>query len=122
MKLLEGASDQYPSRFAVQIGARIQVVVTKDIEWIGSAGNYVELQVNCRSFMLRETMTSLERRLDPAKFTRIHRSCIVQSKGIVELQSIENREFTVKLSDGAERQFVIQAALSEKVSRSIDKS
>jgi two-component system LytT family response regulator len=49
-----------------------------------------------------ETMASLERRLDPAKFFRIHRSRIVRTGGILELRSIENREFTVRLSDGSE--------------------
>jgi two-component system LytT family response regulator len=76
--------------------------MAEDVEWLGAAGDYVELHVNGRAFMLRETMASLEQRLDPAKFLRIHRSRIVQSKGILELQSIENREFTVKLSDGSE--------------------
>jgi two-component system LytT family response regulator len=102
MKLLDGASDQYASRIAVQTGSRIQIVVAEDIEWIGSAGNYVELHVNGRSFLLRESMASLEQRLDPAKFIRIHRSRIVQSRVIVELRSIENREFSVMLSDGSE--------------------
>jgi hypothetical protein len=54
MKLLDGASDQYASRIAVQTGSRIQIVVAEDIEWVGSAGNYVELHVNGRSFLLRE--------------------------------------------------------------------
>ena len=86
----------------MQTGSRIQIVTAEDIEWIGAAGDYVELHVNGCSFLLRETMASLEQRLDPAKFIRIHRSRIVRSKGIVELRSIENREFTVKLSDGSE--------------------
>jgi two-component system LytT family response regulator len=86
----------------VQAGSRIQIVIAEDVEWIGAAGDYVELHVNGRSHLLRDTMTSLEQRLDPAKFIRIHRSRIVQSKGILELRSIENREFTVKLSDGSE--------------------
>ena len=102
MKMLDGASDQYASRFAVQSGSRIQIVVAEDIEWVGSAGNYVELHVNGRSFLLRESMASLEQRLDPAKFIRIHRFRIVQSRVIVELRSIENREFVVKLSDDSE--------------------
>jgi two-component system, LytTR family, response regulator len=100
-RMLDGTSDQYASRFAVQTGSRIQIVVAEDIEWVGSAGNYVELHVNSRSFLLRESMTSLEQRLDPAQFIRIHRSRIVQSRLIVELRSIENREFMVTLSDGS---------------------
>jgi two-component system LytT family response regulator len=102
MKMLDRASDGFVSRFAVQAGSRIQIVIAEDVEWIGAAGDYVELHVDGRSFMLRETMASLEQSLDPAKFLRIHRSRFVRSKGILELQSIENREFTVKLSDGSE--------------------
>jgi two-component system, LytTR family, response regulator len=102
MRMQDGASDQYASRFAVQTGSRIQIVVAEDIEWVGSAGNYVEFHVNGHSFLLRESMASLEQRLDPAKFIRIHRSRIVQSRVIVELRSIENREFIVMLSDDSE--------------------
>jgi two-component system LytT family response regulator len=102
MKMLDHTSDGYASRFTVRTGSRIQIVTAEDVEWIGSAGNYAELHVNGHSFLLRESMASLEQRLDPAKFLRIHRSRIVQSKGVLELRSIENREFTVKLSDGSE--------------------
>jgi two-component system LytT family response regulator len=77
-------------------------VLAEDVEWIGSAGDYVELHVNGRGHLLRETMASLERRLDPSKFLRIHRSRIVQTTSIRELCPIENREFKIKLSDGSE--------------------
>lgn len=102
MKMLDRTSDGFASRFTVQTGSRIQIVIAAEVLWIGAAGDYVELHVNGRSYLLRETMTSLEQRLDPAKFIRIHRSRIVQSKGILELRSIENREFAVTLSDGSE--------------------
>jgi len=102
VNMLDGTSDKYASRLAVQTGSRIQIVTAEDVDWIGAAGDYVELHVKGCSLLLRETMASLEQRLDPAKFIRIHRSRIVRSKGIVELRSIENREFTVKLSDGSE--------------------
>ena len=102
LRLLDQTSGRYASRFTVQTGSRIQIVAADDVEWIGAAGDYVELHVNGRSFLIRETMFSLEQRLDPAKFLRIHRSRIVQSRSIMELRSIENREFTLKLSDGSE--------------------
>ena len=102
LKMLGGASRGYASRLTVRTGSRIQIVAAEDIEWVGAAGDYVELHVNGCSFLLRETMTSLEQRLNPTQFIRIHRSRIVRSQRIVELRSIENREFTVKLSDGSE--------------------
>jgi len=102
IRMLGHASDAYTSRFTLQTGSRIQIVMAEDVEWIGAAGDYVELHVNGRSFLIRETMSSLEQKLDPEQFLRIHRSRIVQSKDILELRSIENREFTIKLSDGSE--------------------
>jgi len=102
MEMLNRAPGKYASRFTVQTGSRIQIVIADEVEWIAAAGDYVELHVSGRPFLIRETMSSLEHRLDPAKFLRIHRSRIVQAKGIQELRYIENREFIVKLSDGSE--------------------
>jgi two-component system LytT family response regulator len=102
LQMLGRTVDKYVCRFTVQSGSRIQIVLSEDLEWIGTAGNYVELHVRGRSFLFRESMASLEQRLDPAKFIRIHRSRIVKASCILELQSIENREFVVKLSDGSE--------------------
>lgn len=102
MRMLDQTVERYASRFTVQTGSRIQIVAAEDIDWIGTAGDYVELHACRRSFLLRETMASLEQRLDPSKFLRIHRSRIVKSERIHELRSIENHEFVVKLSDGSE--------------------
>jgi two-component system LytT family response regulator len=102
IKMLDGASNGFSSRLTVRTGSRIQILTAEDIDWIGAAGDYVELHVNGRSSLLCETMSTLAQRLDPAKFIRIHRSRIVRLTGIVELRAIENREFTVKLSDGSE--------------------
>ncbi len=102
LQMLGQTPEKYASRFTVQTGARIQIVQAEDVGWIAAAGDYVELHVAGRSYLMRETMASLEQRLDPAKFLRIHRSRIVQSQCIVELKSIENREFALKLIDGSQ--------------------
>ena len=102
LQMLDRTSEKYASRFVVQTGSRIQIVLAEDVEWIRAAGDYVELHVCGRSFLLRETMASLEQKLDPVKFLRIHRSRIVQTGSILELRALENQEFTVKLSDGSE--------------------
>jgi two-component system LytT family response regulator len=77
-------------------------VLADDTEWIGAAGDYTELHVHGRLHLLRETMNCLEQKLDPARFLRIHRSRIVRTACILELRSIDNREYLVKLSDGSE--------------------
>ncbi len=102
LSMLEERTKQYASHFIVRTGTRIQIVLVEDTEWIAAAGDYTELHTNGRSHLLRESMNSLEKRLDPAGFLRIHRSRIVQSRCITELRSIENGEYLVKLSDGTE--------------------
>ena len=101
MEMLETTADKYASRFTVQTGSRIQILQAENVAWVGAAGDYMELHDGRHAYLLRDTMASLELRLDPAKFLRIHRSRIVQSSAIVELRSIENREFIVTLSDGS---------------------
>jgi two-component system LytT family response regulator len=102
LRMLERDSVRYPSRFPVRMGSRIQVVLTDDIEWIAAAGDYAELHAGARCHLLRETMNSLEEKLDPAEFLRVHRSRILRVKCIRELRAIDNREYLVKLADGSE--------------------
>ena len=102
LQMLDQTQANFVSRFTVQTGPRIQIVQADDVEWIGATGDYAELHAHGRAYLLRETMASLEQRLNPANFLRIHRSRIVRAENIVELRSIENREFIVRLSDGSE--------------------
>jgi hypothetical protein len=98
----EPAADSYVARFSVRTGSRVQIVSVQDVEWIAAAGDYSELHTRAGVHLLRETMNSLEQRLDPARFARIHRSRIVSLPRILELRTIENREYIVKLSDGSQ--------------------
>jgi two-component system, LytTR family, response regulator len=102
LRLLENRAPGHATRFPVKVGARIQVVRTEDIDWVRAAGDYVELRSQGRSHLLRETMNSIEQKLDPREFLRIHRSRIVRLTLIREALSMENREYLVKLSDGSE--------------------
>ena len=102
LQMLARSQEAKASRFTVQTGSRIHVVLAEDVDWIAASGDYVALHVNGRSHLVRETMNSLERRLDPAEFLRIHRSRFVQTRRILELRAIDNREFIVRLVDGSE--------------------
>lgn len=90
------------SRFVVKSGARIQVVEAREIDWISAAGDYVELHVKGAVHLLRETMAALEAKLDASRFARIHRSKIVNLTRILELRTVDNGEYMVKLQDGTQ--------------------
>ena len=67
-------------------GGRVFFVRTDDIDWIEASGNYVRLHLKEQSSLFRETMNQMESRLDPQRFFRIHRSRIVNTERIKELQ------------------------------------
>jgi two-component system LytT family response regulator len=102
LRMLSEDPKVFASRFVVRTANRLQIVLVEDIEWIGAAGDYSELHVRGRAHLLRETMQSLEKKLDPDKFLRIHRSRIVRTACITELRGIDNREYRVALRDGTE--------------------
>src|SRR3984893_15107519 len=102
LRSLDQNSDRYAPRFVVRLASRIQIVSAEDLEWIAAAGDYSELHTRNATYLLRETMNSLEQKLEPTKFARIHRSRIISFAQILELRSIENREYIVKLRDGSQ--------------------
>jgi two-component system LytT family response regulator len=87
-------------RLVVKSGGRLFFLRADEIDWVEAAGNYVRLHVGNSSHLLRETMTSIESRLDPEKFFRIHRCRIVNMDRIQELQPWLNGEYAVVLRTG----------------------
>lgn len=94
-------SSDYPERLVVPDGARIRVVPTADIEMVLAQGNYVELRTAARNLLLRETMNSIEQRLDPRVFLRIHRSRIVRIDLIEQIEPYGAGQFWLRLRNGA---------------------
>jgi two-component system LytT family response regulator len=73
-----------------------------EIDRIIAAGNYVEIHAGAKRHLLRETMTSLEARLDPRCFIRVSRAAIVSIARIREVQPLFNGDFVVLLKNGAQ--------------------
>ena len=73
-----------------------------DIDWIEAAGNYVRIHAGKSKYLLRETMTNLERMLDPSKLPRIHRSTIVNLDRLAGLRAWTRGDYQVLLEDGTE--------------------
>ncbi|HLJ51620.1 MAG TPA: response regulator [Bryobacteraceae bacterium] len=82
-----------PARFVVRSGGRARFIAVEDVDWIESAQNYVCLHAGEDSGLLRETMASLEERLRPAQFVRIHRALLVNACRVREINSIGEGEY-----------------------------
>jgi two-component system LytT family response regulator len=104
LKFIDGkkGGPQYEARFAARTGRRLTIVRVEDIDWIEANGDYVGLHVGGRTHLLLETISSVEARLDPEQFIRIHRSAIVRASQICELESRTNGEYLLRLACGAE--------------------
>ncbi|MEP6691641.1 MAG: LytTR family DNA-binding domain-containing protein [Gemmatimonadaceae bacterium] len=77
---------RYSDRLLVQNDGRIVIVKTADVQWVEAADNYVRLHVTGAAHLLHESMRALEKRLDPSRFLRVHRSAIVNVDCIQEIQ------------------------------------
>jgi two-component system LytT family response regulator len=96
------ARPPYVSRLLVKSGGRVVFLRTEDVDWIAAAGKYVRLYCGADYHLLRESMHDLERRLDPGRFRRIHRSAIVNLDSVRELQPLFHGEMRAILRDGTE--------------------
>ncbi|WP_164017972.1 LytR/AlgR family response regulator transcription factor [Pyxidicoccus trucidator] len=89
-------------RLAIRDTGRVVFLDVDEIEYIEAADYYVQIHAGGKAYLHRETMQSLEARLDPERFMRIHRSAIVNSRRIRELRSEGRRDLVVVLTGGAE--------------------
>ena len=91
------AGDAPLKRIAADKDGRVVFVDVDDIECIEARGNYILVHTEDESFMLRSTLQQAEATLDSAKFLRIHRSIIVNTTYIREMERSPGGEYTVTL-------------------------
>lgn len=94
------AATAYAERFLVRNGERTYPVATREIKWLQSDGNYVDLHTASGTHTIRESLAAVEARLDPARFVRIHRRVIVALDHIKELQPWFAGDQVLILKDG----------------------
>jgi two-component system, LytTR family, response regulator len=101
-RLDRGEPPPYPTRLAIRSEGRVRLLEMAEVDRIVAAGNYVEIHAGPKLHLLRETMASLEARLDPQRFIRVSRAAIVSIAQIREVQPLFNGDFVVLLRNGAQ--------------------
>jgi len=92
----------YPQILPIRDDAGTVRVDVTTIDWIDAAGDYMCVHADGRTYVLRETMKSLEAVLDPRVFQRVHRSTIVNVQRVRRLRPHTNGEYFLTLEDGQE--------------------
>ncbi|NNE99189.1 MAG: response regulator transcription factor [Pyrinomonadaceae bacterium] len=93
-------ANAYQKRLVIKSTGKVSFIEVKDIDWIGADGSYVNINARGKSQLMRGTLKSLESKLDPEKFLRIHRSTIVNIAAVKELKSHFHGEYVVILKNG----------------------
>jgi len=90
-----------PALIEVRDGSRVVMLQPTEIDWVSSAGNYVELHGSFGSQLARRTMADLEAELKPHGFVRIHRSRLVRRAAITSIETKQSGDFDITLRAGA---------------------
>lgn len=93
---------KHSDRLVVKSGGKVFFLKTDEVDWIEAAGNYVRLHAGGESHLLRETMSGIQKKLNPNQFIRIHRSTFVNIEQIKELQPWFHGEYVVILKEGTQ--------------------
>ena len=95
-----GRDRQRPRAIPVRVADRIELVPVADVDWVEAEGNYATIHAGARALVIRETLVSLERRLDPQIFGRVHRSYIVNLSRVKQMEPLFHGEYELVLADG----------------------
>ncbi len=98
--LVTAAAQSWPERFVVREGERFEFVPVESLDWVESANNYVQLHCGAKTHLMLETLTGLEKKLDPLKFVRIHRGRIVNVSRIRAAHVMMNGVYELELHGG----------------------
>jgi len=101
-QLGSSAHQQSPERLVVKNGEHYEFVPVDSIEWIESANNYVQLHCSTKTHLLGETLNAMEMKLDPAKFSRVHRRHIVNISRIIAIHPLLNGSYQLQMKTGAQ--------------------
>lgn len=89
------------SEFWVPHRSELLRIAASDVDRIDAERDYVRLHVGSRSYLLLQTVTGLEARLDPERFIRLHRSTILRRDRIAGLRHDGLGVWSAELDDGA---------------------
>lgn len=98
----QGTTELRLRRIAIKSKGRILFLDTDSILAVEAEGNYVRLVCQSASHLLRETISTLARELESYGFVRIHRSILVNSTHVQQIQPCATGDYALRLQNGKE--------------------
>jgi two-component system LytT family response regulator len=104
---LRGEQAGYPRRIASRVGERIVFLDLDTVTHFVARDKLTYALVSGREHCVDQTIAELERRLDPARFLRVHRSVLVNADWIQEANSSFAGKVILSLKDARHTQIPV---------------
>ncbi|MFY9646789.1 MAG: LytTR family DNA-binding domain-containing protein [Terriglobales bacterium] len=89
-------------RVAIKAKGKILLISPFDVIAVQSQGNYVLLQQDMNSYLLRDSISVVARKLEPFGFIRIHRSVLVNASFVEVIMPYSTGEYGLQVRGGRE--------------------
>ena len=93
---------QYLERIVVKDGSRVHIIPVSKLDYAEAQDDYVALAVEGKKHLKQQTLSNLEKGLDPERFLRIHRSYIVNLDRLGKVEPYGKDTHVVILTTGAQ--------------------
>jgi two-component system LytT family response regulator len=101
------AVSNYPERLPSRLGERVQMVELARVTHFFARDKLTYASTLERDYVIDQSISDLERRLDPRKFVRIHRSTMVNIEYVHEVHSWFAGGVVVRLKDGKQTELAV---------------
>jgi len=101
-ELSAAAKSEWPlDRLVVRDGTKVTLIPMAKLDYIQAQDDYVLLKTPEKGHLKQQTLASLESRLDPKRFLRIHRSYIIQLDRLARLEQTPSESWVAVLTEGS---------------------
>ena len=100
MPHLRNLNDDRSSKIAIRSNGRILFIHPKDVAVVQAQGNYVLLQQEKGSYLLKESISRAADKFKAYGFVRIHRSVLVNAAFVEEIRSRSTGEYELRIKGG----------------------
>jgi len=98
--LLHARGRKWPERMAIKNGEGFDLISVESIDWVESANNYVQIHCGSKQYLLAESLTHLEGRLNPSRFLRVHRCRIINVSRVLAVHPMLGGTYEMELRGG----------------------
>ncbi len=101
--LLAQLAERQPGarRLLLREGGKLFSIETNRVISILAEEKYVRIHTEARNYLHRETISNMEKKLDPTRFARIHRSTLINLDYFAHMEPAGRGDYLVALKDGS---------------------